>query len=123
MARGGKRPGAGRPPVLTGSESVRIGQACERVWYWLTGPRRPYYLKPYVLDWASEFYTTRFDKSVTVRRVEAAWKAARKENLGRAQPGEMAYDDARDFDEFLERRIEEEDDWDWWGNYRFSTEE
>lgn len=123
MTRGGRRPGAGRPPILTNEEVARIGRACERIWYWESGPRRPYYLKPYVLDWASKFYSAQLRKPITTRRIEYAWKAARRAQLGRAQPRELAYEDARDFEEYLERKIEELNDWDWWGNYRFSTED
>jgi hypothetical protein len=80
-------------------------------------------LKPYVVDWAAKYYTKQLARLVTTRRIEHSWKAVRKAQLGRAQPGEIAYEVARDFDEYLDRKIDELNDWDWWGNYRFSTEE
>lgn len=92
--RGGKRPGAGRPAVLAESEALRIGRACERVWYWLSGPRRPYYWHPIVSLAAAIFYTTKFEKFVSLRRIEFAWKQTRRLGLGRAQPLEAEYKDA-----------------------------
>jgi hypothetical protein len=101
MKRGGPRPNAGRPRVLSASESERIGKACERVWYWHADGRRPYDLRPYVLLSAAIVYSERFARFITTRRVEAAWKETRSLGIDRAQPLELAYEDARAIDHFL----------------------
>lgn len=106
MKRGGRRDGAGRPRVLSDEELERIGAACERVWYWLSDYRRPYYFRPYVLLAAAIYYTSHSDAFITTRRIEAAWKLARRERIGRAQPGNPAYEDARSIEHYLETKLE-----------------
>ncbi|MCL6683985.1 hypothetical protein [Sphingomonas alba] len=89
----------------------RIGTACERVWYWLSGyDRRPYYYRPYVLLAAAIHYTSQTGMLVSTRRIEAAWKLARKEGIGRAQPGEPAHQDAVSIDDYLMTKLEIEDE-------------
>ena len=109
MRRGGKREGAGRRAVLSAVEMERVGQACERVWYWLSGTnRRPYYARPYVLLSAAIFYSEKLDRLVSPRRIEAAWKHVRALRIGPAQPLRLAYEDARSIDDWLHRRLERE---------------
>lgn len=105
--RGGKRAGAGRPSVLSESETDRIGRACERAWYALrwTG-RRPYYARPFVEFSAAVFYSRELDRLVTPRRIQAAWKYARSLGLGPAQPLSKAYDDARQINTWMIDRVE-----------------
>lgn len=109
MTRGGKRNGAGRPRVLTEAEAIRVGRACERVWYWLSGyKKRAYYYRPYVLLAAAVYYTSALGRLVTMRRVEAAWKTSRKLGEDRAQPSEVAYSDAHGIEDYLFERLDSE---------------
>jgi hypothetical protein len=105
MNRGGRRIGAGRPAVLSEEEKRRVGQACERVWFWLAA-RRPYGWRPYVLLSAAVFYSEKLRATVTPRRIEAAWKHSRALGLDRAQPLEKAYEDAKAMEEWLHARLD-----------------
>ena len=107
LQRGGKRPGAGRKAVLTTSEMLRIGSACERLWYWLSGQdRRPYYWKPYVLVASAVHFTRVLDRFISTRRIDAAWKYSRALKIDRAQPGVAAYEDAVQIDNWMGARFE-----------------
>jgi hypothetical protein len=68
--------------------------------------RRPYYWRPYVLVTAAVHFTAELDRYVSTRRIEAAWKYARRAGNGRAQPGEPAYADAREMDVWLQDRLD-----------------
>lgn len=105
--RGGRRIGAGRRSVLNEGEKRRVGQACDRVWYWLRSHRRrPYDFRSYVELSAAVFYSREFDRHVSMRRIQAAWKHARSLGLARAQPLELAYADASSIDDWLNERME-----------------
>jgi hypothetical protein len=51
-------------------------------------------------------FTAELERLVSVRRIEAAWKHARKIGVGRAQPGESGYSDAQSIDVWMGRRFE-----------------
>jgi hypothetical protein len=107
MKRGGARSRAGRPRVVSDEEVIRIGAACERVWYWLSPDyRRPYYWRPYVLLASAVHFTTELEKFVSARRIEATWKLARKAGVQRAQPGEPGYLDAKSVDAWIHNRFD-----------------
>jgi len=52
-------------------------------------------------------FSASFDKLVTVRRIEAAWKQARKLGTERAQPNDPAYSDAKAIDDYLSWRLDD----------------
>lgn len=105
MTRGGKRAGSGRRAILTEDQQDRVGQACERVWYFLS-IRRPYGIRRDVLFAAAVIYSVEFSCWVTKRRVEAAWKLCRRKDLGRAQRGQSAFVDAERIEDLIFDRLE-----------------
>lgn len=107
MTWGGSRQNSGRPKVLSASEVERIAAACERVWHWCSpNNKRPYYYRPYVMFSAAVFYSKALDRFVSIRRIEAAWKAGRTAGITRAQPLELAYADARSINDFMDDRLQ-----------------
>jgi hypothetical protein len=82
------------------------------VWHRLTAHVRPYRWRPYVLDWASRFYTEALDKPISERRVISAWRQAKAAGLDRARPGEIAHRDAVDWDAELDELVAMWEQWD-----------
>lgn len=79
--RGGARPGAGRPAIVSLRQRLLIGRACEKDWQqWveLYDGWRPYGHRERILDKHTEKASDFFGKTVSKRFVESCWTQYRK---------------------------------------------
>lgn len=80
MPRGGKRPGAGRPPKLPMKQRMMVGAACERDWLelYFGGAIRPYSVREEIIDRHVKYIEWRYGEKVTPRAVASWWSMFRK---------------------------------------------
>jgi hypothetical protein len=52
-------------------------------------------------------FTTDLDRLVTTRRIEAAWKHARRAGIQRAQPNDPGYADAKAIEDYMMLRLDD----------------